>query len=226
MLTDTGNPLVRATEAAKAEAEDRSALHVERDFISEDEEERLVGEANRRLRTFPYQEGHFDDVIHGYRELLGFKHIAPESAAVLARAEAQTRHLCGDDPAFEFLPVHILDLHADGYILPHLDSYCGRTVAAVSLVSETVMRLTRPDRPDAVVELYLPRRSFYALRCGMAPHATALSPACSRPPWRGLAAHRGRAYPVARFGTPTAMKYAGGRWRGAAGPWSRAGDCP
>jgi len=163
-LQDTANPLVRATPAALPDVGDGQHVFVAPDFVTEDEEARLLAEATRRLQRMPYEAGHFDQVIHHYRELLGFKHISSESAAVLARGEAATRERCGNDPAFRFLPVHILDLRADGYIQPHLDAYCGRCVAGVSLGSESVMRLTRPDRPDAVVDLLLPRRSYYCLQ--------------------------------------------------------------
>jgi len=166
-LQDTANSLVRATPAALPDVGDGQHVFVTPEFITEDEEARLLAEATRRLQRMPYEAGHFDQVIHHYRELLGFKHISPECAAVLARGEATTRERCGNDPAFGFLPVHILDLRADGYIQPHLDAYCGRCVAGVSLGSESVMRLTRPDRPNAVVDLLLPRRSYYCLQYGL-----------------------------------------------------------
>ena len=168
-LLDTGSPFVRATAAAAADVGDGRHVHVEPEFVTAAEEATLVAEADRRLRSTPYEDGHFDAVIHRYRELLGFKHIAPANAAILARAEARTFALCGSDPSFVFLPVHILDLAPDGYILPHLDNYCGRTVAAVCLLADAVMRLTRPDRPDAVVELLLPRRGYYCLQYALAP---------------------------------------------------------
>ena len=228
----TGNVLVRASASALADVRAPRALHAEEGFVSEEEEARLVAEADRRLRALPYEDGHFDDVIHHFRELLGFRHIAPENAAVLARAEARTRALCGDDPDFVFLPVHILDLHPTGYILPHLDNYCGRTVAGVSLLSETVMRLTRRDRPDAVVELHLPRRSYYCLqyvsRTQMHTRARARARARARVGQgrgRGRAQTRARARARARARTRAraAVGRGGGRRRGPVG--RRRGAC-
>jgi alkylated DNA repair protein alkB family protein 7 len=73
--------------------------------------------------------------------------------------------------AIAWLPVHVLDLAADGYITPHVDSvkFSGDLVCGVSLLSGAVMTLAPeapPDlaaAPDARARLYLPRRSLYVL---------------------------------------------------------------
>lgn len=41
------------------------------------------------------------------------------------------------------LQVHILDLHAEGHIRPHIDNerYCGDVISGVSLLSPSVMQL-------------------------------------------------------------------------------------
>lgn len=43
--------------------------------------------------------------------------------------------------------IHVLDLAQDGVIKPHVDSvrYCGSTIAGVSLLSDSVMRLVRVE---------------------------------------------------------------------------------
>jgi hypothetical protein len=219
VLEDTDRALVRATAAARADlVGEPLPLYVETDAVTAEEEAALLAEVDRRVRTYPYEEGHFDAVIHHYRELLGFKHVSPAVAAVLERAQARTLALCGGPAAtatFAFLPAHILDLRADGWIAPHVDNYCGRVVAALSLSAATVLRLTRPDRPDAVVDLYLPPRSFYCLQCvrtlrasrrPAAAHLTRLTGACS--------------------GMCTDTRYAAGRCSGAAHPCRQGAACP
>jgi len=70
-----------------------------------------------------------------------------------------------------WLPVHVLDLAADGYITPHVDSvkFSGDLVCGVSLLSSAVMTLAPEGPPeiasafDAKARLYLPRRSLYVL---------------------------------------------------------------
>lgn len=70
-----------------------------------------------------------------------------------------------------WLPVHVLDLAADGYITPHVDSvkFSGDLVCGVGLLSSAVMTLAPESPPevasafDAKARLYLPRRSLYVL---------------------------------------------------------------
>ncbi|XP_026880902.2 alpha-ketoglutarate-dependent dioxygenase alkB homolog 7, mitochondrial isoform X2 [Electrophorus electricus] len=63
-------------------------------------------------------------------------------------------------------PVHVLDLDKTGYIKPHVDSvkFCGSTIAGLSLLSDSVMRLVREERTADWVDLFLSRRSLYILR--------------------------------------------------------------
>ncbi|VDL70120.1 unnamed protein product [Nippostrongylus brasiliensis] len=52
--------------------------------------------------------------------------------------------------------VHILDLHEDGVIRPHIDRVC--------LLSDAVMRLRHKDRKDElIVDMLLPRRCLYRM---------------------------------------------------------------
>uniref|UniRef100_A0A8R1HGD4 2OG-FeII_Oxy_2 domain-containing protein n=1 Tax=Caenorhabditis japonica TaxID=281687 RepID=A0A8R1HGD4_CAEJA len=62
--------------------------------------------------------------------------------------------------------VHILDLHKDGVIKPHIDSirYCGDVITGVSLLSDAIMRLRHQNqKDDLIVDLLMPRRSLYRL---------------------------------------------------------------
>ncbi|XP_015180478.1 PREDICTED: alpha-ketoglutarate-dependent dioxygenase alkB homolog 7, mitochondrial isoform X2 [Polistes dominula] len=62
--------------------------------------------------------------------------------------------------------VHVLDLTADGWIKPHVDSirFCGDVIAGLSLLSDSVMRLTMVDHEQECREDFLlPRRSLYVM---------------------------------------------------------------
>ncbi|KHJ75864.1 hypothetical protein OESDEN_24520, partial [Oesophagostomum dentatum] len=62
--------------------------------------------------------------------------------------------------------VHILDLHKDGVIKPHIDSvrYCGDIISGLCLLSDAVMRLRHKDRKDELIaDMYVPRRCLYRM---------------------------------------------------------------
>lgn len=110
------------------------------DFISEAEEQGLHAETEKTMKRMRYQYDHWDDAIHGYREMEMIEW-RPENEAVLKRLRAR---------AFDqqTLPhVHILDLAGDGIIKPHVDSsrYCGTTIAGISLLTDCIMRLRRTN---------------------------------------------------------------------------------
>lgn len=110
------------------------------DFISEEEEEHLFAETKKTMKRMRYQYDHWDDAIHGYREMEKTDWW-PENEKIFERVRSK---------AFvaNVLPhVHILDLAADGIIKPHVDSsrYCGTTIAGLSLLTDCIMRLKRVD---------------------------------------------------------------------------------
>lgn len=109
-------------------------------FVTESEEVALCGEVQKAMRRMRYQYDHWDDAIHGYREMEKSDWL-PDNQQVLQRMRTT---------AFEanVLPhVHCLDLAADGIIKPHVDSsrYCGSTIAGLSLLTDCIMRLKRVD---------------------------------------------------------------------------------
>lgn len=117
----------------------RDMLLIE-NFVTEEEEERLCAEAEKSMKRMRYQYDHWDDAIHGYREMEKVDWW-PENGKVFERIRNR---------AFfsNVLPhVHILDLAADGIIKPHVDSsrYCGSTIAGLSLLSQCIIRLKRVD---------------------------------------------------------------------------------
>lgn len=84
-------------------------------FVTEPEELALCCEVQKAMRRMRYQYDHWDDAIHGYREMEKSDWL-PDNEVVLQRMRSN---------AFEanVLPhVHCLDLAADGIIKPHVDS--------------------------------------------------------------------------------------------------------
>lgn len=62
--------------------------------------------------------------------------------------------------------VHVLDLAKEGEIKPHVDSvkFCGDTIAGLSLLSSSVMRLIREEDASEVIDVKLNRRSLYIMK--------------------------------------------------------------
>ncbi|KAF6204244.1 hypothetical protein GE061_002584 [Apolygus lucorum] len=129
------------------------------DFITKDEENDLLGELEPKLRRMRYQYDHWDDAIHGFRETEQMNW-NPKNTVVLNRIKAEA--FPGEA---SLLPhVHVLDLADNGWIKPHIDSvkFCGHTIAGVSLLSDSVMKLERETDGLAFIAL-LKRRSLYVM---------------------------------------------------------------
>ena len=62
--------------------------------------------------------------------------------------------------------VHVLDLHENGYIKPHVDAlrFCGNTIAGLCLLSDAVMKLTHEKDESKYAYALLKRRSLYIMR--------------------------------------------------------------
>ncbi len=143
-------------------------------FITETEGNALVAEASRRLKRRRFENGHWDSVITGYREVeLSTpddqypRHdfdVEDEAAHVPSYVKAiqktrnhlENRHFhvhggCADGTVSNsitgWLPCHAIDLSANGELKPHVDSvkFSGKIVAGLSLISDAIMRL----RPSA-----------------------------------------------------------------------------
>lgn len=138
-----------------------SQVEVKPAFITEEEETALLRELEPGLRKKRYEFDHWDDAIHGYRETErsswsgACEEIFTRVRSVAFREESR---LLG--------PVHVLDLDKRGYIKPHIDSvkFCGSTIAGLSLLSDSIMRLVKEDATHEWLDLLLPRRSLYILR--------------------------------------------------------------
>ncbi|XP_037333309.2 alpha-ketoglutarate-dependent dioxygenase alkB homolog 7, mitochondrial [Pungitius pungitius] len=138
-----------------------SQAEVRTGFISKEEEGALLRELEPGLKKKRYEFDHWDDAIHGYRET---ERVRWGSAC----EEVVSRVRCTAFPEGSQLlgPVHILDLDKTGYIKPHIDSikFCGSTIAGLSLLSDSIMRLVKEDSSNEWMDLLLPRRSLYILR--------------------------------------------------------------
>uniref|UniRef100_A0A8C3WXZ8 Alpha-ketoglutarate-dependent dioxygenase alkB homolog 7, mitochondrial n=1 Tax=Catagonus wagneri TaxID=51154 RepID=A0A8C3WXZ8_9CETA len=139
----------------------RDAAVVRPGFLSAAEEETLSRELEPELRRRRYEYDHWDAAIHGFRETEKSRW-SEASRVILQRVQA-----AAFGPGQTLLsPVHVLDLEPQGYIKPHVDSvkFCGSTIAGLSLLSPSVMRLVHTQEPGEWLELLLEPGSLYILR--------------------------------------------------------------
>uniref|UniRef100_H0XU03 Alpha-ketoglutarate-dependent dioxygenase alkB homolog 7, mitochondrial n=2 Tax=Otolemur garnettii TaxID=30611 RepID=H0XU03_OTOGA len=139
----------------------RDAAVVRPGFLSAAEEETLSQELEPELRRRRYEYDHWDAAIHGFRETEKSRW-TEASWAILQRVQG-----AAFGPGQTLLsPIHVLDLEPQGYIKPHVDSikFCGATIAGLSLLSSSVMRLVHTQEPGDWLELLLQPGSLYILR--------------------------------------------------------------
>ncbi|KAK5856447.1 hypothetical protein PBY51_008041 [Eleginops maclovinus] len=138
-----------------------SQVEVRTGFITEEEEGAFLQELEQGLKKKRYEFDHWDDAIHGYRETERVRW-GERCEEVLSRV----RSVAFPEGGPLLGPVHILDLDKTGYIKPHIDSvkFCGSTIAGLSLLSDSIMRLVKEDAADEWLDLLLPRLSLYILR--------------------------------------------------------------
>lgn len=160
------NALVDWTQADPALPRDTVRLLPE--VITAEEERRLVEELERPLRRRRLMRDHWDSVILHYREVERREWEDARNAEVVARVRGRVLALLGLAPDLPCLPVHVIDLAADGFIKPHVDSvkFSGGFVAGVSLLSPAIMRLRGEEGlapPASMVRMLLQPRSLYVL---------------------------------------------------------------
>ncbi|XP_054664032.1 alpha-ketoglutarate-dependent dioxygenase alkB homolog 7, mitochondrial isoform X1 [Grus americana] len=129
-------------------------------FLSPGEAAELLRELEPVLGRRPYQFDHWDGAICGYRETERAQW-GGAGRAVLARLGGAF------PPGRPAQPlVHVLDLHPRGHVGPHRDSvkFCGCTIAGVSLLTPSVMRLVSCRPGGGWLELLLEPGSLYVLR--------------------------------------------------------------
>lgn len=138
-----------------------SQVEVRAGFITEEEEEALLRELEPGLKKKRYEFDHWDDAIHGYRETERVSW-----GAACEKVLNRVRSVAFPEGGPHLEPVHVLDLDKTGYIKPHIDSvkFCGSTIAGLSLLSDSIMRLVKQDDTNEWLDLLLPRHSLYVLR--------------------------------------------------------------
>ncbi|PIK39547.1 putative alpha-ketoglutarate-dependent dioxygenase alkB-like 7, mitochondrial [Apostichopus japonicus] len=130
-------------------------------FISDEEETVLLKEIDKHFRGIRYEYDHWDNAVHGYRETEKSKwSLATENILQRVRDAAFTKG------ATQLPLVHVLDLAANGYIKAHVDSvkFCGPTIAGLSLISPSVLRLVKEDDSTLWLKAVLPAGSLYIMR--------------------------------------------------------------
>ncbi|KAJ3741800.1 hypothetical protein DFH05DRAFT_1502644 [Lentinula detonsa] len=107
---------------------------------------------------FAFAEGHYDGVIHNYRET----HLTSWPTAEFPGLVPALSRLQSVLPSSN-IQTHLLHLASDGEILPHVDnvSASGRWILGVSLGSDRILRLESCANPDEVAEILLPSGSIY-----------------------------------------------------------------
>ncbi|XP_064105353.1 uncharacterized protein LOC135214864 [Macrobrachium nipponense] len=140
-----------------------SSFQVVSDFISIEEEEILMKEVEPHFKRLQYEFDHWDDAIHGFREIergRWGKSASPIISRMKKYAFPEEQDLIAQ--------VHILDLAKTGVIKPHVDSvrFCGNIISGVCLLSDAVMRLVHVNNKDQVIDVMLPRRALYIMRDG------------------------------------------------------------
>jgi alkylated DNA repair protein alkB family protein 7 len=146
----------------------RDTVQLLPEVITREEEQRLVDELEKPLRRRRLMRDHWDSVILHYREVEKRQWEDPRNADVVARVRSRVLELLGLAPDLPCLPVHVIDLAAEGFIKPHVDSvkFSGGFVAGVSLLSPAIMRLRGEEGmapPASIVRMLLERRSLYVL---------------------------------------------------------------
>jgi hypothetical protein len=132
------------------------------EFISLQDESAIIAEVSSKLKTIEWCENHLDQKIVNFRE---FSTSNPTQFPTLFRVfEGFTSQFAGAAFASaKLLPLHVLELRNDGYILPHIDNaaYSGNLIAGLSLQREAILTLENPANRHDRVQLKLMPRSLY-----------------------------------------------------------------
>ncbi|CAJ0642326.1 13011_t:CDS:2, partial [Entrophospora sp. SA101] len=156
-----------------------SSFSIDEDFIlfpnhlNESEQSFLVEKSSKKLkRAFGkevvYQDAHFDDVIHGYRECQATHWSTDTATNGKDEEEDKVNELFKkkfydlfSNENIKWLPIHILEL-ADYGGMKLL--YSGGIVAGISLISSTVMIFRHKDDPEIQFSVLLEPGSLYVQR--------------------------------------------------------------
>ncbi|EGN99551.1 hypothetical protein SERLA73DRAFT_121705 [Serpula lacrymans var. lacrymans S7.3] len=110
---------------------------------------------------YTFEQGHYDNVIHGYREMhvsswpveenLGLSLIFDRLQEIYPSQDTQT---------------HLLHLSSTGKILPHVDNVeaSGSWILGISLGAERIMHMESTEDPQDTFDTLLPSGSVYIQR--------------------------------------------------------------
>lgn len=148
-------------ESSKFQSDLLKSMTVYEGFLSEKEESSILNEIEPYLKKMRYEFDHWDDAIHGFRETERLQWNA-ENQEILNKV----RRLAFPPEVKQLKFVHILDLDAKGYIKPHIDAirFCGDTIAGLSLLTDSVMRLVHDKKKTLTMDILLKRRSLYIMK--------------------------------------------------------------
>ncbi|KAL3800349.1 hypothetical protein HJC23_003645 [Cyclotella cryptica] len=135
-------------------------------FITEEEGKSFIKEVSKRMKRRRFEQGHWDSVIVGYREV---ELTIPEDASCESaisnagvedtplfveaiqrtRQHLEARHFSSNNTfssperGVKWIPCHVIDLKEEGRLDAHVDSvkFSGQIVAGLSLLSDSIMRL-------------------------------------------------------------------------------------
>ncbi|RMZ99651.1 alpha-ketoglutarate-dependent dioxygenase alkB -like protein [Brachionus plicatilis] len=144
----------------------QNCMIVKENFINEQEENEILAEVNPYMKRLRYEFDHWDNAIHGYRETERLKWIE-ENQKILNRVKQFAFDAFSAQDNTNLLNhIHILDLHEDGFIKPHVDAvrFCGNTIAGICLLSDAVMKLTSEKDKSKYGLVLLKRRCLYVMR--------------------------------------------------------------
>lgn len=125
-------------------------------FITKEEAKSFIKEVSKRMKRRRFEEGHWDSVIVGYREVeLAVPDDLPSQltttdaeeplfvdAVRRIRNHLEANHLPLNE-SIKWIPCHAIDLSEQGRLDAHVDSvkFSGDIVAGLSLLSDSIMRL-------------------------------------------------------------------------------------
>lgn len=137
---------------------DYKSLLIKDNFVTPEEESAIVGEVEKKLKRMKYESSHWDDVIHGYREIQKLNW-SKSTQLIIDRFKSMV-------PPPLLPHTHILDLSPEGYITPHTDSveHCGPCLAVLSLLSDAVVKLEHNDTAERWFKVLVKRYSVYVLQ--------------------------------------------------------------
>ena len=150
--------LIYEASSELVESQLKQGFNLKENFLTEEEEEQILGEVNHRFLRRKYNSGHWDGAIVLYREMEKLEWNTPNTTIMNKFEE----HVFGSKDS-SISATHVLDLSEDGYIKPHIDSikFCGALVSGLSLLSDAVMRLQLDESNYA--DVLIPRFSVYIM---------------------------------------------------------------